>query len=465
MLLSRLASCTLRNNSINFLRRSSTMATAHRIHITPENTGLWGVRQTDEAANKLSELLQKDLELNHVYFNDRGFHNHIAHHLLALFGTGAGAGDMQKGFDGNLGYQRPARPTHDGVVEDLFRTWSHASRYLGKDQHYPDFLAFFQREIEAKGWEAVVSEYLFSGTEGAEDLLVRLYAGVLHPLLQLMYGMEWAQPAIVAEALAQTCVHHANFKKELFAAERRADEDYGAEARMPSIVSLLREVRDQPRLRKELKFEAGYSLRDTVFNRAGDEMLEIMSKVKVRPDEVDERTAEMFDAIMFMAAGASFHPQKMNKFDFFIIHHLNSAPFHLTINSQSWIPAETKARLLEWKIRYDLVEYAARAVPELSLDHIKGYKPRDQGSPLSIAEVASRIHPMPDDGHAIKLARAVGVCEELTKKYQDKDWVLLKGEDTWSKIHHLVIDSLEGPGDHWVRSAGLDEAWTEVPKL
>jgi len=65
-------------------------------------------------------------------------------------------------------------------------------------------------------------------------------------------------------------------------------------------------------------------------------------------------------------------------------HHLNSAPAYLTINSQSWISAETKARLLEWKIRYDLMEYAARAVPELSLDQIKGYQPRTQSS-LSVA--------------------------------------------------------------------------------
>lgn len=319
MILSRLASYTLRNNSSNFLRRTSTMASAHKIHISSENTGLWGVKQTDEVAKRTTELLQKDLEVFHVYFNDRGFHNHIVHHLLALYGTGADAAAIQKGFDGNTDYQRPARPTHDHVVEDL-QTWSRASKYLGRGQYYPDFLAFFQREIESKGWEAVVAEYLFSGSEAAEDLLVRLYAGVLHPLIQLMYAMEWGQPAIVAEALAQTCVHNANLKDELFAAERRAAEAYGRTgAKMPSIASLLREVREQPRLAKGLKFEDGYSLRDTVFKRAGDEMLEIMSKVKVGPEEVEERTAEMFDANMFMAAGASFHPQKVNKFDFFIM--------------------------------------------------------------------------------------------------------------------------------------------------
>lgn len=72
---------------------------------------------------------------------------------------------------------------------------------------------------------------------------------------------------------------------------------------------------------------------------------------------------------------------------------------------------------------------------------------------------------MPDDGHAIKLARAAGICQEVTKKYQDRDWVLVKGDDTWSKINHLILDSLQSPGEYWVRSAGLDEAWTvSLPK-
>lgn len=58
-------------------------------------------------------------------------------------------------------------------------------------------------------------------------------------------------------------------------------------------------------------------------------------------------------------------------------HLVNSAPFFLSINAQSWIPAETKARLLEWKIRSDLMQYAARAVPSVSLDDIKNYQPEN----------------------------------------------------------------------------------------
>ncbi|KAJ0117104.1 HypA protein [Diaporthe amygdali] len=440
------------------------MATAQKILISPQNTGLLGVKQTDEAANKASQLLQKDLESFHVFFNQDGFHNHLVHHILTLYGTGADPAALQQGFDGNTGYQRPVQPNHDRVIEDL-QTWSHASKYVGKEQYYPDFLAFFQREIDSKGWEAVLAEYLFTGTEAADDLLVRLYAGVLHPLIQLMYGMEWNQPAIVAEGLAQTCVHKDNFKDELLAAERNANDEYGKTgAKMPTIASLLREVRENQKLATAARFEDGNKIRDGVFGRARDEMVAIMSKVKVRPEEIEEKTAEMFNTAVFMAAGATFHPPKINKFDFFLMHHANSCPIFLTFNAQPWLSAENKARLLEWKIRYDLFQYAARGVPNLSLDEIKAYQPKAPTS-ASGAEVALKIHRMSDDGHAIKLARAASICEQITKKYQDKEWVLIKGDDTWKRVHHLILDSLQSPGEYWVRSAGMDEAWKNFPNV
>lgn len=40
------------------------MATAKTFEITPENTGLWHVKQSELAAKKTSELLQKDLEVS-----------------------------------------------------------------------------------------------------------------------------------------------------------------------------------------------------------------------------------------------------------------------------------------------------------------------------------------------------------------------------------------------------------------
>ncbi|KAJ4389416.1 hypothetical protein N0V93_006884 [Gnomoniopsis smithogilvyi] len=441
------------------------MATTQKICIDQNDTGLWEVKQTAEAAVKASELLQQDLETHHVFFNEEGFHNHIVHHLLSLYGTGAPPEALQAAYNANTTYQRPTFPVNQQVVQEL-QSWEHAKAYLGKERHYPDFLAFFQREIDAKGWEAVMSEYLFAGTASADDMLVRLYAGFMHPLIQMMYGVEFKQPAIVAEALAQTCVHQPNYKEVLFQAEKNANEAYepGKGTTMPRIASLLEETRNDEKLRTALRPGDPPAMVPLLLERAPNQMMRIISKVKVRPEELEERTVEMFDSALFVATAASFHPEKTNKCDFFLIHHINAAPIFLTFNAQSWIPVETKARLLEWKIRYDLIQYAGRAVPALPLDQLKAYQPK-KGLNSSLPDILSRLHEFAphDDGHAVKLSRAAVITQQISSKYSDRDWKIIKGDDMWMRIHHLIADSVESPGPTWVRTTGLDQAWTEVP--
>jgi len=52
--------------------------------------------------------------------------------------------------------------------------------YLGDEKYYRDFLVFFQEEMDKKGWENVLNEYLFKGDEIADDMLVRMYGGQLY---------------------------------------------------------------------------------------------------------------------------------------------------------------------------------------------------------------------------------------------------------------------------------------------
>jgi hypothetical protein len=49
--------------------------------------------------------------------------------------------------------------------------------YLGNEKYYHDFLVYFQDEIDKKGWENVLNEYMFKGDERADDMLVRMFAG------------------------------------------------------------------------------------------------------------------------------------------------------------------------------------------------------------------------------------------------------------------------------------------------
>lgn len=63
------------------------------------------------------------------------------------------------------------------IVDELRKGWAPDSPYLGKGKHYPDFLKFFQDEMEKKGWQDVVKEYVFNGDPRSDDLFGRLFSG------------------------------------------------------------------------------------------------------------------------------------------------------------------------------------------------------------------------------------------------------------------------------------------------
>lgn len=130
----------------------------------------------------------------------------------------------------------------------------------------------------------------------------------------------------------------------------------------------------------------------------------------------------------------------------------------------------------------DLVQYVARSVPELRFDSVKDYKPEDaregkrlvakaQGKPsiqswitmlTSYEDLLPAFHDLEDDGHTIKLVRALSIYEELSKKYDDKPWRKIRGDDVWLNLHYMVLDGARISGadeGRWVRGAGLDEAW------
>lgn len=44
------------------------MAATGTISISPDNTGLWNLKQSDDAARKVTELLQKDYEVGITWF-------------------------------------------------------------------------------------------------------------------------------------------------------------------------------------------------------------------------------------------------------------------------------------------------------------------------------------------------------------------------------------------------------------
>ena len=104
--------------------------------------------------------------------------DHIVHHLCTIFALGALPETLKEQYKRNASYQQPPVPLDEDVVQDLSDPAKY-TKYLGNERYYRDYLVFFQKEMEKKGYEEVINEYMLKGDERADELLVRMYAGMI----------------------------------------------------------------------------------------------------------------------------------------------------------------------------------------------------------------------------------------------------------------------------------------------
>jgi len=433
------------------------MATASKVLLSTHEQPAFFIPgfNAPEKAKAASELLQENHDRFHMFFNSDGFHNHIAHHLLTTYALDASTKDLQHHFKSNESYQR-ALDSYDQATVTKMQDPATFIKLLGDEKHYKNFLQFFRNEIDSSGWQAVVNKFVFSKDEVATKMLPLTFAGFLHPLIHLGFGVEFEQPAIIAEALAQAAIHSDWIEKFFSQAEQAADKNRSTPSR--TMVDLIDAIRNDKDLYDAPRWSDGNKIRDGILARAGSRMVHYTSQYHLQPNELAEKTAEMINAAAYFTGGAQRASHAV-KFDFFYMHCVNSSIFYSTFLAQQWLSDADKVRLLEWKVWNDLAMYASRKSPEIHLDEIRNYKP---SQPSGWDEIIERVRSMEDDGHAAKLVRALAHGQRVCAPYEDKAEFRLKKDD-WLQLAHMTIDSVQTGGPEWVRSAGFDEAWESVP--
>lgn len=105
--------------------------------------------------------------------------------------------------------------------------------------------------------------------------------------------------------------------------------------------------------------------------------------------------------------------------------------------------------------------YASRACPRLlALSAATDYASKQDSS---WADIFARVCAFPDDGHAAKLVRALAHGEKACAEFEDAEGFVVKG-DVWRVLGNMAVDSVEAAGPTWVRGAGFEEAWKDVPE-
>lgn len=114
-------------------------------------------------------------------------------------------------------------------------------------------------------------------------------------MIQLGFGIEFNQPAVIAEGLAQTAVHEGWIGSYLQAVENAA----GVSGLKPgkSFLELMLEVREDKEIISSVRYDDGSQLRDGVLKRAPDKMKEYAKQFTVSPETMHEQLAELINSL------------------------------------------------------------------------------------------------------------------------------------------------------------------------
>ncbi|KAH8807229.1 hypothetical protein F5884DRAFT_673432 [Xylogone sp. PMI_703] len=443
---------------------TSTITTTSPIRLSPSHLGI--IKVTDIPSNSVEEcnrLLQENHEKFHVFFRDTAGHNHISHSLLTILALGANPQELQDRYDDGTPIQRAIPDIDQALLEKLSDSET-LYKTIGEITQYHTLLEFFQREIGAKGWKEVIQEYLFARTKVADTLLARMYEGAYHPIIHLGLGVEFQQPSIIAEALAQAASHdNSNIGTLFLNAEAEAAIAYPT-AKPKPMIQLINEVRANEAIRSAPRWtDFGNKMRDGIIGRAGEEMQTMASQFRIRKDEkeLERRTAEMINTCAYFA-GAAQREGRKRKIDFFYMHTVTSSIFFTVLIRQDWIKLEDRVRLVEWKARLDLAWYAVSGSAPLDGNAISTYSNPESDS-MDWEDLFSAVRKEHDDGHAAKFIRALKNGEDVSREYESGEWEAyfpMKG-DMWLKLARMCQDTTKGvPTDlKWVPFTGFEQPW------
>lgn len=165
------------------------------------------VRSAVEAqANRFHDGISIPVQTFHCFFNQKSFHNHLPHHVLAALALGATPDFFPRIYQSALKDLDPTfelnkKPTVGGPIEEITdKNWK---AHVGDKYYYWSYLTFFEQQIRQHGASATLERFVFSPEANSEKecMLARMIGGAVHPFIHIGYGVEFAVDALVAEGV------------------------------------------------------------------------------------------------------------------------------------------------------------------------------------------------------------------------------------------------------------------------
>ncbi|KAJ7927733.1 hypothetical protein B0H13DRAFT_1861187 [Mycena leptocephala] len=128
---------------------------------------------------------------------------------IIIFLTSASAECIQAMYDKAAAIQRPLHPNGTPAESNRITEKNWTSHMGEENAHmYPDYVTFFASEIAKHGVPSVLERYLFSPEANGNGtfMLARFMGGLVHPIIDTAFGIEFDQGFLIAPGLAMAAV-------------------------------------------------------------------------------------------------------------------------------------------------------------------------------------------------------------------------------------------------------------------
>ncbi|KIO26253.1 hypothetical protein M407DRAFT_24469 [Tulasnella calospora MUT 4182] len=371
-----------------------------------------------ESESELANLLKLNNDKHHIFFNDQGFHNHLAHHLFAAYAMGCSHDVLSAAYHLHADYQRPAFQSPGEITEN---NWT---EYLGNKDYYNAYMHFYGSQINAHGPGKTLEKYVFSqeanltaeGTQGPQ-MLDRFMSGLLHPMIHTGHWAEFHVPGMLAEGLAMASTTSPDFL-DLFPPDffdyetqqsgsvqsllneavtrirRLSLNNPHSSSRSPFTsgahsLDILHRMLQDPTLAagKTCQPDSDRKFRDTM-NSSGEKIREYAKMWQVESErEVPEKLEEIAWLATLVYGLGGWRKGKAFRSDFFLLHLVTSSIFipslitHLSFPSQSALLRAQLSVILGW--------WVSRGRPSIPLEDYYSL----EFDPSSFIPKALQVHP------------------------------------------------------------------------
>jgi hypothetical protein len=243
----------------------------------------------------VKDLLKKNDEDHDIFFGDSHFHNHFPHTLLSQFALGAPESRLKKEWDIE-DYLKPISEKQPTEITD--NNWT---EYIGKDTFYHNYLDYFKYKIAQDGVQKTVVNYALDPA-----LLASFVSGAVHPLIHTGFGLEFGADIVVAEGLAEGCVHSPAFgpvvDPELYSKPTKGEK---------SLLAIVEDIRKDKTFDGVVKFSDG-SKSTSVLNssKSTDAIKKYVMQwaFEETPDGFAKAWSELFEGVTHFTCSSGFAP-------------------------------------------------------------------------------------------------------------------------------------------------------------